>query len=54
MNEGRTAEEKRELARSVTEAVATSVSVPPEDVFILIHDVPLANSAKAGVLRIDR
>ncbi|MBI2183320.1 MAG: tautomerase family protein [Thaumarchaeota archaeon] len=54
MNEGRTVEEKRNLAKSVTEAVVQSVKVKPEEVLVLIHDLALTNSAKAGVLRIDR
>lgn len=54
MNEGRTVEEKRALAKSVTEAVVQSVRVKHEEVLVLIHDLPLTNSAKAGVLRIDR
>ncbi len=54
LNEGRSVEEKRALAKLITEAVVNSVRVKSEEVIVLIHDVPLTNAAKNGVLRIDR
>ncbi len=54
LKEGRTPDQKRELAKAVTDAVARSVSVKPEAVHIVIHDEPGHNLAHAGVLLSDR
>jgi 4-oxalocrotonate tautomerase len=54
MFEGRTIEQKRKLVEKVTDAVVTSVGSPPEDVKIILHDLPRHNVATAGVLASDR
>ncbi|WP_028309262.1 2-hydroxymuconate tautomerase [Desulfitibacter alkalitolerans] len=53
MLEGRTTEQKRVLVEKITEAVCTSVGVPPERVTVVIQDVPKTNLGSAGKLRID-
>ena len=47
---GRTLDQKRELARSVTDAVVSSVNAAPERVHIVIHEMECENFAEAGVL----
>jgi 4-oxalocrotonate tautomerase len=51
--EGRTTEQKRDLVKSITEAVVNSYGVEPKTVTIVIEDIPRANFAKAGVLASD-
>jgi 4-oxalocrotonate tautomerase len=48
--EGRTAEQKRELVKSVTDAVVNAYGCEPKTVTIVIEDIPRENFAKAGVL----
>lgn len=48
--EGRTAEQKRELVRSVTAAVVDAYRCEPKTVTIVIEDIAPGNFAKAGVL----
>ena len=52
--EGRTADQKRELARRLTDAVVESWQVEPEIVTVFIEEVPAENFARAGVLAADR
>jgi 4-oxalocrotonate tautomerase len=54
LREGRTPDQKRELAKAVTEAVSRTVNAKPEAVHIIIHDEPAHNLAHAGVLLSDR
>lgn len=54
MKEGRTVEQKRNLARSVTDAVVNSVGVTPDAVEIVIVDVPSTNFASGGTLLSDK
>ena len=54
LREGRTVEQKRELAKTVTDAVVRSVSVKPEAVHIVIHDEPAHNIAGGGQLLSDK
>jgi 4-oxalocrotonate tautomerase len=51
---GRTTEQKRELARRLTEAVVDVWGVEPEIVTVRIEEVPPENFARAGVLAADR
>jgi 4-oxalocrotonate tautomerase len=51
---GRTVEQKRVLARKVTDAIMESVGCPADAVRIIIRDMPPENYAPAGVLRIDQ
>ena len=52
--EGRTVEQKRELARRLTETVVDILRVDPETVTVFIEEVPPENFARAGVLAADR
>ncbi|MET8982923.1 4-oxalocrotonate tautomerase family protein [Streptomyces sp. NPDC004539] len=45
---GRTAEQKREIAREVTEAYVRATGVPPEKVWLTVEEVPLDNWAVGG------
>jgi 4-oxalocrotonate tautomerase len=51
---GRTLEQKRTLVRSVTEAVASSIDVKPEKIWIQIDEFENENFATAGGLIADR
>jgi 4-oxalocrotonate tautomerase len=53
MIEGRTVDQKRTLVKSVTEAICSSLSVPPSAVTIIIRDMQKHNLGKAGKLRCD-
>ncbi len=52
--EGRTTEQKRGLARDITEAVVKNFNVKPEVVSIHIIEYSKENLAKAGQLFLDR
>jgi 4-oxalocrotonate tautomerase len=43
--EGRTKEQKQELARGITELIGKVAGVKPEDLHIIIEDVPRKNWA---------
>jgi 4-oxalocrotonate tautomerase len=51
---GRTVEQKRELARRITDVVVDCWDVEPEIVTIRIEEVPAENFARAGILAADR
>ena len=51
---GRSLEQKRELVRTVTAAISTSISVQPEKVWIQIDEFEKENFAVGGRLMIDR
>jgi 4-oxalocrotonate tautomerase len=50
----RTVEQKREIVKQITQTIVTVADVPPENVTIIIRDIPKENFGKAGVLRCDR
>lgn len=52
--EGRTVEQKRELAKKVTAAVVESINVPADAVKIIIREMKKENFAEGGVLRCDK
>lgn len=54
MAEGRTLDQKRALARNVTNAVVESVGVKPEQVTIRLIEQSLENFGHGGVLRVDQ
>jgi 4-oxalocrotonate tautomerase len=54
MIEGRTLEQKRELARRLSETVIQVLDAEPETVTVFIEEVPPENFARAGVLALDR
>ena len=51
---GRTMEQKRELARSVTEAVSSSIGVQPDKIWIEINEFEKENFATGGVIMADK
>ncbi len=51
---GRSVEQKRELARRMTDLVVEVWGVDPEIVTVRIEEVPAENFARAGVLAVDR
>lgn len=54
MFEGRTPEQKRLLAKELTEATVRALGVPADSVDILMFDVPRHDWATAGVLWSER
>ncbi|MFO7931938.1 MAG: 2-hydroxymuconate tautomerase [Thermodesulfobacteriota bacterium] len=48
MIEGRTDEQKKNLAREVTEAIAKTADAKPETITIIISEHPKINIANAG------
>ncbi|MEX2548026.1 MAG: 4-oxalocrotonate tautomerase family protein [Chloroflexota bacterium] len=52
--EGRSVEQKRELARRLTDTVVDILNVDPETVTVFIEEVPPENFARGGVLAVDR
>jgi 4-oxalocrotonate tautomerase len=51
---GRTIEQKRDLARRLTDAVVEAWGVEPQIVTVRIEEVPPENFARAGLLAADR
>lgn len=51
---GRTVEQKRTMARKVTDAIVESLNCPAEAIKVIIRDMPPENYASAGVLRVDQ
>jgi 4-oxalocrotonate tautomerase len=52
--EGRTVEQKRELARRLTDTVVDILQVDAETVTVFIEEVPPENFARGGLLALDR
>ncbi len=52
--QGRTLDQKRDLVREITRAVVETCNVPVEAVTVIIHENPLTDKAKGGVLFADR
>lgn len=53
MKEGRTKDQKAQLAKEITEAVVRVAGTKPESVNIVISDYPAENLAHAGKLLSD-
>ena len=51
--EGRTVDQKREMAKKITDVIKEVVKVKEEAVEIIFHDMKKENYAKAGKLAID-
>ncbi len=51
---GRTIEQKRDLAKAVTDAVVSSIDVKPEWVTVLIEELDRENWASGGQLHSDK
>jgi 4-oxalocrotonate tautomerase len=52
--QGRTLDQKRALVREITRSVVETCNVPAEAVTVIIHENPLTDKAKGGVLFADR
>lgn len=52
--EGRTIEQKRELAKRITDDIVEVLKTTSEQVTVVYRDGPRSNFAKAGVLLSDR
>ena len=53
-DEGRTIEQKRGLAKDITDAFCKNYNLDPQTVTILFHEQKKENRAKGGVLILDR
>lgn len=53
MLKGRTVEQKRNLAKKVTEAIVETANCPKEAVKIIINEMEFENYSQAGTLRCD-
>lgn len=51
---GRTVEQKRKLTKAITDAMIEHAEAKPDHLHVIIHDIPLENWARAGVLGIDQ
>ena len=52
--QGRTLEQKRALVRGSTQVVVETCNVDADSVTVIIHESPLTDKAKGGVLFADR
>jgi len=52
--EGKTVEQKRKLAKDITDAVVKNFKVDPDRVTVNFFDMPKQNVARAGKLAIDQ
>ncbi len=52
--EGRTVEQKRDLARAITDAVEEHAGITRESLQVVIQDYPREDWATGGVLAIDK
>lgn len=52
--EGRSTDQKRAMARKVTDVIATEMNCPAEAVRIIIREMKTENYAEAGTLRVDK
>ena len=52
--EGKTVEQKRKLAKDITDAVVKHFNVEPDRVLVNFFDMPKENIARAGKLNIDQ
>ncbi|MGI6162307.1 MAG: 4-oxalocrotonate tautomerase [Bacillota bacterium] len=52
--EGRTTDQKRTMAKEVTDAIVRSLGVKPDAVRIIIRDMKKENFAVGGKLRLDQ
>lgn len=51
---GRTIEQKREMAKRVTDAIVQTLNCKPEAVQIIMHELSKDQLANGGELRIDK
>lgn len=51
---GRTPEQKREIARQLTEAMVNAAGAKPEAITVIMHDVDPGSYAAGGILYSDK
>jgi len=51
--EGRSVEQKREMAKRITEAIVDVTKIPQDAVEVIFHDMKKEDYSKAGILAID-
>lgn len=51
---GRSVEQKRKLAKAITDAMVEHVDANPDGLHVIIQDIPPDSWARGGVLGIDR
>ena len=49
--EGRTYEQKKQIAKEITDVMVRNANVPSESVSIYFHDMKKENMAKGGIMR---
>ena len=54
MWEGRSVDQKRKLAKAITEAMEEHAGAAIDGLHVVIHEYPRENWARAGVLGVDR
>jgi 4-oxalocrotonate tautomerase len=54
MRQGRTVEQKREMVKALTEALVRTIGAKPEQVSIIVNELPDQNLAREGKLLSDR
>lgn len=54
MIEGRTADQKRRLVKELTEATCRALGSTPDQVEIILYDIPRGNWADDGTIYADR
>ena len=54
MYEGRSLDQKRAMAKKVTEAICETLNVKPEGVNIYIEETKKEHHANAGILAVDK
>lgn len=54
MWEGRTVEQKRALAKAITDAMVEHAAANPDALHVAIQEYPRENWSRAGVLGVDR
>ena len=52
--EGRTLEQKRALVAAITEALVEYAGANPDDLHVILQEIPHENWGRAGVLGVDR
>jgi 4-oxalocrotonate tautomerase len=53
MIEGRSVDQKREMAKKITETIVEVIKIPEDAVEIIFHEIKKENYSKAGLLAID-
>jgi len=51
--EGRSVEQKREMAKRITEAIVDVTKIPQDAVEVIFYDMKKEDYSKAGILAID-